>query len=219
MRASTLLIFAISCAFTSGCGFLKKKDSGADASASTETGASARATTVTAPMNPPKRSLDATACNPGTSLNPPDKGKSFQSDQFKYTLLDVRTDAVTNPAAPYKTVVLVKLQVENITSKPDLNLSVAEVDCSRDKAGPDRVKERELLLKNDLFYDRPKMCVDLGGAVTQGTFPAGAKVVGYYAYAAPDPLPKSLYFDARNMAAEAVSRGNLLKVAGSFSLK
>jgi hypothetical protein len=166
-----------------------------------------------------KKTLDATACNPGTSLNPPDKGKSFRSDQFKYTLLDARTDAVTNPASPYKNVILVKLEVENIAPKADLNLSIAEVDLSRDKAGPDRVRERPLLIKSDLFYDRAKLCVDLGADVVTGSFPSGKKVVGYYAYAAPEPAAKSLWFDARNMAAEAVTRGNLLTVAGSFRIQ
>lgn len=164
--------------------------------------------------------LDATACNPGTSIDPMDKGKTIQSDHFKYTLLDVRIDTVDNAFAPAKKVFLVKLQVENATSKSNLSLSVTDVDLTRDKPSADRIRDKDLHYKTDFFYPRPKMCVDLGADVKPGTIPPGTKVVGYYAFQAPDtPAYKTLWFDARNVSPESVQKGTLLKVAGALRIK
>lgn len=203
-----------------GCGLLDKKnapatDAGAVGVASVTPLPSAAAPAATAKGKP----LDATDCNPGTSLNPVDKGKTIQSDHFKYTLLDVRTDAVDNAFAKAKTAVLVKLQIENITNKPQLNTSVAEVDLARDKAGSDRIKDKNLHYQVDFFYPRPKMCVDLGADVKPGSLLPGAKVIGYYVFGDPGTPRQSLWFDVRNVSPEAVTKGSLLKVAGSFRIQ
>jgi hypothetical protein len=204
---------ALLLAAVAACNPLAKKNDAAEAGAPA---ASAPATSSSTPGAQAK-SLDATACNPGTSLDPPDKGKTIQSDHFKYTLLDARTDTA-NVLGKETKVVLVKLQVENVTNKPDLNTSIAEVDVTRDKAGADRVKERDFMLRASMMYPRPKMCVDLGGDVGKGKIPPGTKVIGYYAYELPDTY-KSLWFSARNISPEAVGKGDLLKVVGSFRLK
>lgn len=178
----------------------------------------ASAAPAASPLSP-RKALDATSCNPGTSLDPVDKGKSIESDHFRYTLLDVRSDSVAVPGGATRKVFLVKLEVENITSKPDLNTSVSEVDLSRDKAGADRVKDRGLVYKTEFFYPRAKMCVDLGSDVGKGKIPPGAKVVGYYAFDAGDAPYDSLWFSARNVAPESVKTGGFLKVAGSLRVK
>lgn len=166
------------------------------------------------------KALDATLCNPGTSLEPVDRGKTIQSDHFKYTLLDVRTDVVDNAFAPVKKVFLVKLQVENVTSKMNLAPSVADVDLTREKAGAERIRESNLHYKTDFFYPRSRMCVDLGADVKPGSLPPGTKAIGYYAYQAPEKRAfTSLWFDARNVSSEAVHKGNLLRVAGTLRIK
>lgn len=205
-----------------GCGLIGKKDNAADAGAAAAAPASAASTAAgsTTPASAGKgKPLDATDCNPGTSLNPVDKGKTIQSDHFKYTLLDVRTDTVDNAFAKVKSVILVKLQIENITNKPQLNTSVADVDLTRDKPGADRVKEKNLHYQVDFFYSRTKMCVDLGADVKPGTLPPGGKAIGYYVYGDSGAARQSLWFDARNVSPEAVSKGTLLKVVGSFRIQ
>lgn len=169
--------------------------------------------------------LDASDCNPGVSINPVDKGKTIQSTNFKYTLLDVRTDDLAlDPALlssmQYKKVLLVKLQVENISQKDDLNLSGAEVDLTRVKApSDDRIGEDSYV--TDYMYPKSKVCVNLGADVAKGTFAKGSKVVGYYVYALPEdkPYTSGLYFGARYYAAEDVATGKSLKIAGTFKLQ
>ena len=125
-----------------------------------------------------------------------------------------------NAFAPVKKVFLVKLQVENVTSKPNLHTSVTDVDLTREKAGADRIREKNLHFKTDFFYPRTRMCVDLGADVKPGSLAPGAKAVGYYAFQAPEtPAFTSLWFDARNVSAESASKGNLLRVAGTLRIK
>lgn len=172
------------------------------------------------------KSLDASNCNPGTSIDPIDKGKSFSSTDMKYTLLDARVDDLNaSPAlAPYinyKKVLLVKLQVENISQNDKLNLSSAEVDLANAPPQDDRTKMQQSKYQIDLVYSRDKACVSLAEDVSVGTFPAGKKVVGYYIFALPDdkPYTNGLYFDGRYFSADDVGAGKSFKVAGSFKLK
>ena len=194
----------------------KMRESG---DAGTPTSASGAAST-SAETPPRGKTLDATECNPGTSLDPVDKGKSVTTDHFKYTLLDVREDTVDPPGGllPPKKVFLVKLQVENVTQKADLNTSISEVGLSRDKADADRVKEKDLVYRTDFFYPRTKTCVDLGADVGKGKIPPGTKVVGYYVYDGATPY-KSLWFSMRNISPESVGKGRLLEIVGSFRIK
>jgi hypothetical protein len=195
------------------CNPLAKKNDAAEAGApATSAGTSASASAPAA-----GKPLDATACNPGTSLEPPDKGRTITSDHFKYTLLDARTDTANALGKEVK-VLLVKLQVENVTQKPDLNLSIAEVDVTKNRAAVDRTKDRDVQVKTTFFYPREKMCVNLAADVDKGKIPPGAKVIGYYAYELPDAYT-SLWFSARNISPESVNRGNMLKVVGSLRLK
>ena len=130
------------------------------------------------------------------------------------------TPAIADLFAKVKKVYLVKLQVENITQKPQLNTSITDIDFTRDKAGADRVKEKALLYKTDFFYPRPKICVDLGGDIKPGMIPPGAKVVGYYVYGDPGtPEPQSLWVSARNVSPESGNKGSFLKVTGSLRVK
>jgi hypothetical protein len=55
--------------------------------------------------------------------------------------------------------------------------------------------------------------------VGKGKIPPGAKVVGYYAFDAGDAKYDSLWFSARNISPEAVTKGGFLKVAGSLRVK
>lgn len=208
-------------AATLGCGVFGKKPA-PDAGAATATDGASAPLPSAQPgheREPKAGRLDATGCNPGTSLEPVDKGKTVQSDHFRYTLLDVRTDIVDNAFAKVKKVFLVKLQIENITQKPQLNTSMTDVDLTRDKAGADRVKEKPLHYKIDFFYPRPKMCVDLAGDVKPGMLPPGGKAIGYYAYGDTGEPMQSLWFSVRNVSPEAADRGNFLKVAGSLRIK
>lgn len=185
----------------------------------TEAGASATPASAAPAANANAKTLDATTCNPGTSLDPPDKGKTVTTDHFRYTLLDARTDTAKTLSGTDQKVVLVKLQVENVTQKPDLNLSIAEVDLTKNRAAvDDRSKNRDVVAKTTFFYPREKMCVNLGADVDKGKIPPGTKVIGYYAYELPEPYT-SLWFAMRNISPEGVTRGNLLNVTGSFRLK
>jgi putative endonuclease len=203
-----------------GCGNRTKTFAPADAGPTPSIPSAAITPSAGEPTAHKAKGLDATDCNPGTSLEPIDRGKTIQSDHFKYTLLDVRTDAIDNAFAPVKKVILVKLQVENVTNDSQLNLSIADIDLTRDKAGADRVKEKDLHYKPDFFYSRPKMCIDLAADVKKGMFPAGAKAIGYYAFSAPDtPAMQSLWFDARYLSPDSVKKGSFLKVAGTLRIK
>lgn len=145
---------------------------------------------------------------------------------MKYTLLDVRVDDLNaSPAlAPYinyKKVLLVKLQVENISKNDKLNLSGAEIDLATAPPQDDRAKMQSSRYQMDLVYSRSNACVSLAEDVSVGTFPAGKKVVGYYIFALPDDRPYTggLYFDARYFSGDDVGTGKSFKVAGSFKLK
>lgn len=216
MCTTRLLVLLALLVSVSACDKLgKKTDEGADAAAAAPSSAPA------ASAEPKGKSLDATDCNPGKSLDPLDKGKTIESDYFRYTLLDVREDDFDFLGKPQK-VLLVKLAVENIGDKQDANLSVAEVALSRNKATPDPVKEKDLVYKTDFYYPRPKMCVDLAGDVKPGKIPPGTKVVGYYAYDAEGKPYESLWFSARNISADSVNKKGkeaLFAVAGSFRIK
>lgn len=208
-----------------GCGTASAPSNSTNTStSSTDTNSTTPSTDTTGSMTA-KADLDATNCNPGESINPIDAGKTFSSTNFKYTLLDVRKDKlVVDPAImssmKYDEVLLVKLQVENISKNNDLNLSVAEVDLTRNAAPTDgRIKDDKYM--TDFMYPRKNMCVDLGGDVDTGTFPAGKKVVGYYVYGLPKDksYEGGLYFGGRYYAAEDVEAGKSLKVAGTFKLQ
>lgn len=169
--------------------------------------------------------LDAMDCNPGTSIDPIDKGKTISSTNHRYTLLDVRVDDVNvDPSIAgmmdYKKVLLVKLQVENISQNPEENLSVADVDLLNTPPIDERAKQPKGYLP-DVMYSKSKYCVSLAGDIDKGLFPTGKKVVGYYVYGLPEnrPYDQGLYFAARYMAPEDVNTGKLLKVAGSFKIK
>jgi hypothetical protein len=195
--------------------FAKKSDADAQAPASASAAATAPASAAV-PAAPQGKSLDATSCNPGTSLDPPDKGKTVQNDQFKYTLLDARTDTTTIAGKEVKAL-LVKLEVENITTKPNINISYAEVDATKDRAAGDRLNDKGITLKATMLYPRTKTCVDLGGDVGPGKIPPGTKVIGYFIYEMPD-AHKGLWLSVRNLSPESVTRGTMLKVMGSFRL-
>jgi hypothetical protein len=182
---------------------------------STTTSQSSTSSTET--TNNASETLDATDFNPGTSLNPTDKGKTIQSDQIRYTLLDVREDSYESQLGSGK-VYLVKLEAENISTDEDLNMSVAEVDLVKDDPKADRVNQRDLHYSFDILYPREKMGVDLGGDISSGKFKPGKKVVGYYAYTNDKPLT-TLFFSVRNYNPEAVSSPTFLQVVDSFRIK
>lgn len=115
---------------------------------------------------------------------------------------------------------LVKLEVENISKNNDLNLSIAEVDLTRNSPPTDnRVKDEKYT--TDLLYGGLKGCTNLATDVDTGSFPAGKKVVGYYVYGLPadKSYDQGLYFGGRYFAAEDVATGKSLKVAGYFKLQ
>lgn len=160
--------------------------------------------------------------NPGTSINPIDQGKSISSDQFKYTLLDVREDKV-EPALGSYPIYLVKLEVERIAPNDSKNpdsvtgLSVAEVDLST-KENYDRIKDKGQAFKTDVGYPRTKLGTSLGEDIT--SLKMGEKVTGYYVFNATTPTnPEKLYFDVRNYGVDAVNKGTSLKIAGVFKIK
>lgn len=214
------LVFGVAACLTMfGCRSAKPTHAD-DAGASHVAAADAASAAASADDGGKPKALDATACDPGKSLDPVDKGKTIETDHFRFTLLDVRADTIDNAFAPVKQVYLVKLAVENLTNKPNLNLSITDVDLTRDKPGADRLKDKNLHYKIDFFYPRPKMCVDLAADVKPGMIPPGTRVVGYFAFQAPEtPAYKSLWFDARHVSTEAVHKGTLLKVAGVLRVR
>lgn len=243
-RASVLFLAAFALAMASGCNRKARDSNGADASppfsgagagASSSlavdggtralvpkapAGAAAAASSRTASLDGGAKTLDARSCNPGVSLDPADKGKSIQSDTFRYTLLDLRSDVGDATSVSGKKVYLLKLQIENASSRPEVTPSITEVSLSRDKADPDRSKERDLFYRNDFLYPRTKICVDLASDVKPGMLTPGEKAIGYYVFQAPESPPaKSLWFSVRNVGPDKAQDASFLKVAASFRLK
>jgi hypothetical protein len=196
-----------------GSGTAATSATAAPSSTSAATVASAAATNAPAP-----KKLDATGCDPGTSLEPSAKGKSVSTDELKFTLLDARVDTIDNPLEKGKKVLLVKLEVENISQRDDVSLSMADVEVSRDKAAPAR-NESKLFLANDFFYTRSKICVDLSADVKKGTFPRGAKVIGYFVRTLGDEPYKSLWIGFKYLSPESATTGKAFTVAGTLQIK
>ncbi len=153
-------------------------------------------TTTTSPSS-------AADLSPGQSLNPPDKGRTFSSDFFKYTLLDARED---------QTVILIKLEVENITSQ-QRGLSIAEVRMKDDpnvRAGT--------AFGPDVLYPRSNVGIDLG---TLRSLKPGEKITGYYIFKY-QPYTK-LYLHVlslgSNLSGEITSIDQILSTAGTFVIK
>ncbi|MFO0674431.1 MAG: hypothetical protein U0235_33280 [Polyangiaceae bacterium] len=195
-------------------------DAGAVAARLTTTAADAHDVAVMPSEGAPApRPLDASRCNPGTSLEPADRGKVIVTDRFRLTLLDVRTDVIDNAFAPVKKVFLVKALVESTTAK-SLALGQDDVDLTRNEPGADRLRKRHLHYKRDLFYPRAKMCVDLAADVKPGLVPPGAGAIGYFAFQAPDaPAFESLWLDARSAPPRAPSRRRTSEVMGTLRVR
>jgi hypothetical protein len=158
-----------------------------------------------------------TALDPGTSIDPVDRGKTIRSDQFEYTLLDVRTDKVDEVYGGY-TVYLVKLEVERIAPAegegPQPGTSIIEVDLAT-VASPDRTTDRASLFGMDVAYPRSNLGVSLAENVS--TLEVGETVIGYYAFSGSTLTdPSEIYFAVRNLS---VGGGALLRVANSFKIK
>jgi hypothetical protein len=168
-----------------------------------------------APSEQPKV-LDATDKNPGTSVNPPDAGKTKQSDEFSYTLLDVRQDTVDAAYGGYP-VFLVKLRVTRIAGDEKVGLSVAQADLASTKSNAERGVDNELFFRGDIAYSRAKVGVDLAGDVK--SLKMNESVVGYYIYRADIPSnPAAIYFNIRNIGLINPELG-ILSWADSFRVK
>ncbi|MCC7522347.1 hypothetical protein IT407_00890 [Candidatus Uhrbacteria bacterium] len=136
---------------------------GAPTATNTQTAETAPTTALKDTPDRPTRSYDATDKNPGTSLNPIDKGREIRSDAFRYKLLDVRQDG---------DIFLVKLEIENLTPLT-LQTSVAEAFLSERNDNNANTN-----FATDFLYPRSNIGVDLGGDISN--FEPGQKVVGYY---------------------------------------
>lgn len=176
------------------------------------------------PTSPPAASgqnpeylTKAASLNPGTSLSPTDKGKTMSSDTFKYTLLDVRDDQSQVFMGTPLHVVLVKLEVENI-SVVNKNLSIAEVRLKADDPNAGLGKGD---FTSEFLYSRTNVGIDLGADVA--VLKPGEKVVGYYIYKY-EPYTK-LYFNIYSLGTDPVTGeagsvvANILKKAGTFTIK
>lgn len=157
--------------------------------------------------------------NPGNSINPVDKGKIVETDQFRYTLLDAREDNLESVYGGGK-VYLIKLEVERIgindSSDPEAftGLSILEVGLTTDPTGKDSTKSFTV----DFYYSRSAVGVALGEEVSE--LKMNEKVVGYYIYSAEKPEDQSeIYFIMKNFSADSVSNGTLGKVMGNFRIK
>ncbi len=153
--------------------------------------------------------------NPGTSLNPADKGKTLSSDTFKYTLLDAREVESTFMNEPIR-VVLVKLEVENI-SVVNRGLSIVEISLKADD--PESPKGQGGFTP-DFLYPRSNVGFDLAGDIA--VLKPHEKVIGYYLFTH-KPYTK-LYFNIYSLGTDPVTGestvlANFLKKAGTFVIK
>ncbi len=217
--ASFALLALVACNKTEGIAPMGSSNGATSAvPSSTSAASSTAAATAAASAAPTAKKLDATGCDPGTSLEPIAKGKSVSTDEVKFTLLDARVDTIDNPLEKGKKVLLVKLEVENVSQRDDLNLSMADIEVSRDKAAPAK-NESKLFLENDFFYTRTKICVDLAADVKKGTFPRGAKVIGYFVRTLGDEPYKSLWIGFKNLSPASAATGKAFTVAGTLQIK
>lgn len=168
------------------------------------------------------QTLDATDKNPGISINPIDKGKSIETDEIKFTLLDVRQD-VNGQTYGNKKVYLVKMQVERFKndSKRDpehqTGVSVADIDLAT-ITDYDRVRDTGKGFDVEFFYDRAKLGVTLSQDVR--SLKVGQKAVGYFTFdatSATDTGP--MYVIIRYNSADSVRAGKMSAIAGTLQVR
>lgn len=166
--------------------------------------------------------LDATDRNPGTSINPIDKGKSIETDQLRFTLLDVRQDT-NGDTYGNKKVYLVKLQVERFkndskkTADTQTGLSVADVELAT-KPDYNRLKDTGKGFDTEFFYDRAKLGITLSRDVKNLLL--GQKVVGYYTFDGTTAADSgNMYFIVHYVSADSVTAGKMGGIAGTLKVK
>lgn len=180
------------------------------------------AATTTQDIPQAASALDATDKNPGVSINPIDQGKSIETDQLRFTLLDVREDT-NGETYGNKKVFLVKLQVERLkddssrATDKQTGLSVADVELAT-KPDYDRLKDKDQGFDVEFFYDRAKLGVTLSKDIHN--LAVGQKVVGYYTFDGTTADDSgSMYFIVHYVSAESVNAGKMGGIAGTLKIK
>lgn len=156
----------------------------------------------------------------GKTIDPIDKNKVIDSDQFRYQLLDVRedVDALTN-----KKVWLLLLTVQRIAPNdstdpngPQTGLSVAEVDLAKVADYTRTSGDMSNAMMVNVSYDRMNISPVLSEDVEE--LAVGEQVTGYYVYTVDDSMP-SAYFIVRNIGVDSIGSGAFMEAAGYFQIR